>query len=114
MPLTFDGYTITGGVVVASGATDSSNGSVGGVKCSLKNSTSLGASWDPFSLTIEGEGCDNCVPGPGDWITATAGTLLALDITTYEWWLCGGRCRGKKTQIGFALGLEIKSLKWIV
>jgi hypothetical protein len=112
MPLTFDGHTITGGIVVASGATDSSHGSAGGVKATLKSVTSLGASIDPFNVDFEGDGCNNCVPGPGDWITATAGTIVAIDITTWEWSLCGGRCRGRKTTVGFSLGLEIKNLKW--
>lgn len=114
MSLTFDGHTISGGVILASGATESSKGAVGGVKATLKSVTSLGASIDPFTVTFDGEGCANCVPGPGNWITATAGTILALDITTWEWSLCGGRCRGKKTTVGFSLGLEIKNLKWVV
>ena len=110
MPLTFDGYTITGGVTPLFGSTDGSHGDLSGTPCTLKNQSGVGASFDPFSFEIP---CD-CQPQKGDTIKIRATTILLIDITTIEWNLCGGQCRGSKTGPGFALGLEIKFLTWVV
>ncbi|MEA2574485.1 MAG: hypothetical protein QOH93_1783 [Chloroflexia bacterium] len=110
MALTFNGYTITGGVTPLFGATGGSHASVGGVKCTLKNESGVGFSFDPFSIEIP---C-NCAPQAGDTIEVTARTILVVDVTTVRWNLCGGECRGETTDPGFAVGLEIKSLKWVV
>jgi hypothetical protein len=114
MPITFDGYTLTGGVTPLFGSTASSHGEANGIKCTLQRQSGVGASFDPFSVTFEGKGCDDCIPQAGDWIEVSATTILAVDVTTYRWSLCGGTCKGEKTQLGFSLGLEIKFLKWIV
>ena len=110
MALTFDGFTITGGITPISFPTDSSRGSVGGVRCSLVDSAGVGISWDPFAFDIP---CD-CVPQPGDWIEVSATTLLLIDITRVTYSLCGGNCTGSFTEPGFSVGLEVKHLKWKV
>ena len=110
MGLTFDGYTITGGISPIFGSTDGSHGDLAGTRCTLKNQAGVGASWDPFSFDIP---CD-CQPQAGDTIRVTARTVLFFDVSTIEWDLCGHKCIGSKTEPGFSLGLEIKSLKWVV
>jgi hypothetical protein len=66
----------------------------------------IGVSLDPFSVTLEGEGCQNCVPQPGDWVQVTAVTIHFVDITTSEWSLCGGTCRGKQDKPRLGAGPE--------
>jgi len=110
MALTFDGFTISGGITPIYGTTGSSRGTIKGKKCSIANQSGIGASFDPFSFEIE---CD-CEPQAGDTIEVIARTILFIDITTIKWSLCGGSCSGESTGPGFSFGLEIKKLKWRV
>ncbi len=115
MPITFEGQSLTGGIFIVSGASDIvTHGEVGGVSCEMNDPTCVGASFKPFSVNLEGDGCNGCVPQKGDWIRISSVTILLVDITTYEWFLCGGRCHGKMTRPGFAFGFEIKFAKWVV
>jgi hypothetical protein len=110
MSLTFDGFTISGGITPLFGTTDNSQGRLGGTSCTITQESGIGISFDPFSIEIPCE----CTPQTGDTITATVVTILLLDITTIEWNLCGGECRGSETAPGFAIGAEVKRLKWAV
>jgi hypothetical protein len=110
MPLTFKGYTLTGGVGVAGGASTLIRGSLDGRECVLEQAGATGISFDPFSFEIP---C-NCQPQPGDTIVVTTVTFLFVDFTSVEYNLCGGQCRGSFRKIGLALGVEVKRLKWRV
>jgi hypothetical protein len=112
MPITFEGLSLTGGVFIVSGALTRAN--VGGVSCDMNDPTCVGAAFKPFSVELEGDGCNGCVPVKGDWIRVSSVTILLVAFTTCEWSLCGGQCHGEKTRPGFALGLEIEFATWRV
>jgi hypothetical protein len=110
MALIFDGYTITGGISPLFAPTNGSHGSVGGAPCDIKNCSGVGASWDPFSFEIP---CD-CQPAKGDWISASTTTILFIKVARIEYFLCNGNCHGTLTRPGFSLGVEVKTIKWVV
>ncbi len=107
MSITFNGITLTVGAPFNA---DRSFGRAGGMRCRVADTGGLGASLDPFWFEIPCE----CLPQPGDTITVDASTILFFDVTTIEWNLCGGECRGRSTSPGFSLGLEIKRVRWVV
>jgi hypothetical protein len=108
MPITFNGFTISLGIVLASGATGV--GRASGRKCEITKDSGVGASLDPFSIEIP---CD-CAPQPGDTIEISATTFLLIDRTTVRYNMCGGECTGEFTDTGISFGLEIKRLVWKV
>ena len=108
MPVTFNGITISVGIIVAFGTIPF--GRASGRKCELTKDGGVGVSIDPFSFEIPCE----CAPQAGDTIEISASTLLFIDRTTVRYNLCGGQCRGEFTETGIALGLGIKKLSWKV
>jgi hypothetical protein len=115
MPIVFEGQSLTGGVFIVSGASDTlTHANVDGVPCNMNDPTCVGAAFKPFSVKLEGDGCNGCVPQKGDWIHVSSVTILLVAFTTYEWFLCGGKCHGSMTRPGFALGLEIEFATWKV
>lgn len=107
MSIRFNGFTLTVGAPIYDGF---HVGWTAGKPCRRVQSGGLGASLDPFWFEIP---CD-CAPQTGDTIRVRARTFGFFDITTIEWNMCGGRCKGHRTSPGFSLGLELKEVRWVV
>ncbi len=111
----FDGVTLTLGIGLGAAANQTvRRADIDGRKAKLKDVGGIGISLDPFRFVLECDHDGPCELQAGDTIEVRASSIFLVDVTTIKWNLCGGKCRGEKTELGFSLGLEIKGLKWVI